>query len=302
MKPKQLFWGICFISLGILFLANSVFHANIQLETIAKFWPVIPILLGANLLFEQQYVKAATSGVAGLFLGLVIFSLISHPYSCTEIHFNESEMKNVNFTLPDDAKIKRVEFELNAGAGAFSISDGDSNLVKIISSDKLSRFAVDTTISDSTAEISLKMKDIKAKFNIGKDSSKQNGVGIKLNTRPLYSTTIEIGAATANLDFSKLKIEQLHLKMGAASLQLSLGQPVNESEVTIEAGASTMNISIPKDAAVSIQTDLALSSKNMGGLTEKSDNNYESAGFASAKNKFVIKIDGGLTTLNIHRN
>jgi hypothetical protein len=299
MKPKQLFWGICFVTLGILFLSNSVFHANISFGSLVKFWPVIPILLGANLLFEQPYIKASTSGIAGLFLGLVIFSLISHPFSCTNIQFSDTEMKNVNFTLPDNPQIKRVEFTLNAGAGAFSIGDDDTNLVKIISTDKLSRFAVDTTITDSVAEISLKMKEIKATF--GNDSTKNNGVGIKLSTRPVYSTTIEIGAATANLDFSKLKVDDLTLKMGAAALHLSLGKPLKESNVTIEAGASSINITIPKDAAVSIETDMALSSKNMGGLVETSHNNYESEGFDSAKNKFIIKIDGGLSSLNIQR-
>ena len=300
MKPKQLFWGLCFITLGILFLSNSVFHANISLGSIAKFWPIIPILLGANLLFEQQYVKAATSGIAGLFLGLVIFSLASHPFSCTNIEFSDREMKNVNFTLPNNDNIKRVEFTLNAGAGAFSISDGDSNLVKIVSSDKHSRFAVDTTITDTVADISLKMKEIKATF--GNDSSKNNSVGIKLNTKPVYATTIEIGAATANLDFSKLKLENLNLQMGAAALHLQLGQPLKESAVSIEAGASSINLIIPKDAAVSIETDLALSSKNMGGLKETSHNNFVSEGFESAKTKFVIKIEGGLSSLNIQRN
>ncbi len=300
MKPKQLFWGLCFISLGILFLSNSIFHANISLGSISRFWPVIPILLGMNLLFERPQVKAATSGIAGLFLGLVIFSLISHPWSCTNIQFSDSEMKNVNFNMPDDAKIKKVDLTLNAGAGAFTISDGDSDLVKIISTDKMSRFAVDTTVSDSTAEITFKMKELKATF--GKDSTKNNGVGIKLNTRPVYTTTVEIGAATANFDFSKLKIEDLTLKMGAAALHLSLGQPLKESTVTIEAGASSINLLIPKDAAVSIETDMALSSKNMGGLKETSHNNFESDGFASAKNKFVIKIDGGLSSLNVQRN
>lgn len=300
MKPKQLFWGLCFISLGILFLSNSIFHANISLGSISRFWPVIPILLGVNLLFEQSQVKAATSGIAGLFLGLIIFSLISHPWSCTNIQFSDSEMKNINFTMPDDPKIQKVDFTLNAGAGSFSISDGDSNLVKVLSTDKQSRFAVDTTVTDSTLDISLKMKELKATF--GNDSTKNNGVGIKLNTRPVYATTIEIGAASANLDFSKLKVEDLNLKMGAAALHLTLGQPLTESTVSIEAGASSLNIIIPKDVAVSIETDLALSNKNMGGLKETSHNNYESEGFDSAKKKFVIKIDGGLSSLNVQRN
>jgi hypothetical protein len=300
MKPKQLFWGLSFITLGILFLSNSVFHANISLGSIAKFWPVIPILLGANLLFEQHYVKAVTSGIAGLFLGLVIFSLFSHPWSCTNIQFSDSEMRNINFTMPDNQKIKNVELNLNAGAGSFSISDGDSSLVKVLSTDTHSRFAVDTTVTDSLLDISLKMKEIKATF--GNDSTKNNGVGIKLNPRPVYTATVEIGAASANFDFSKLKVEELNLKMGAAALHLTLGQPLKESNVSVEAGASSIDLIIPKDAAVSIETDLALSNKNMGGLKETSHNNFESEGFESAKNKFVIKIEGGLSSLNVQRN
>ena len=300
MKPKRFFWGMTFIALGSLFLVRNLFHAEVHLFSFYKLWPFILVLLGGTFLIKEEKIRYVLSGLAGLVLGLVIFSLTSS--SCnffnTTHDFNHEDFGVVNFVEPANASVRRVNLDLHAGAGGFFIEPGDSNLIEVVSVNSHQKFNIDKTISDTSADFSLEMKNLNIK--IDNEHTAKNGIGIKLNTKPVYTADIEIGAAAINFDFSKIKLQELNIKMGAASLDLKLGKAVDsESQVNIEAGASSIHIFIPSDAAVEIETDMVLSSKELGGLKETSDNTFQTEGFEKASKKMHIKVDSGVSSLTV---
>jgi hypothetical protein len=69
----------------------------------------------------------------------------------------------------------------------------------------------------------------------------------------------------------------------------------------VSTGVSGVDISVPQNAACSIETDSGLSGNDFQGFTKVSDNDYETPGFNAAKNKMHIHISGGLSGFNVKR-
>jgi len=126
---------------------------------------------------------------------------------------------------------------------------------------------------------------------------------ISLNTHPEWEVHIDAGATDLNFDLSKYKMRDVVLQGGAGQFVLKMGEPLVNSNITVKTGASDVTIQVPQDAACNIETSTGLSSNNFdqGGFTKKDDGHYETANFASAKNKYYIHISGGVSDFKVHK-
>ena len=104
-----------------------------------------------------------------------------------------------------------------------------------------------------------------------------------------------------NLDLTKFKVENIYVGMGAASLKVKLGTLSEETRLNIEAGASSIDISVPKDVGCQVITDDVLSSKNLYGFIKIKSGLYRTAEFDEASKKIFIEIDCGISSINIRR-
>jgi hypothetical protein len=141
------------------------------------------------------------------------------------------------------------------------------------------------------------MKDRKG---LNFDSDK-NRADMRLNPNPVWDISVETGAASVDFDLSKFKVRELKLHGGAASFNVKLGAPLLLTNVDISTGVSGVEVSIPESAACSIETDSGLSGNDFEGFNKTRDNNYETPGFSSAKNKIHIHISGGLSGFTVNR-
>ncbi|MBZ0198669.1 MAG: cell wall-active antibiotics response protein, partial [Ignavibacteriaceae bacterium] len=152
--------------------------------------------------------------------------------------------------------------------------------------------------NDSEAKVRFKMKKTRIKFTEGKF---QNKVEMKLNPQPIWYINFDAGASSANIDLSKFKIMEANFDMGAASMDLKLGSPLEETKVSIDAGASSITIRIPEGAASEIRVDAALSSKSFDGFEKINSELYRTANFNDSVNKFIITIDSGVSSIDVTR-
>ncbi len=300
MNSSRLFWGLLFLTLGAVFLVQSLFDVTVGFPQMLKFWPVLIILIGISVLLKNKMGKMIISAIAGIFLALLIVSLINRPFHFFdhEITFSGSDVQEIY--EPINPKYSRVDFQLSGGAGAFTISASDSFQYELKSPGTNSNFRIDTNTSDSTLYLDVALRDAKIELNSDADGIR-NGLMAKLYKGPVYNISAELGAASCNFDFSTLKVNNLHIEMGAASLALKLGMPDSTtSNVNIEMGASSVSISVPKEAGVEIDSEMALSSKNFNGFTN-TNGVYRSEGFDSSQKKIFIRVDGGVSSLSVNR-
>src|SRR6185437_15818767 len=131
--------------------------------------------------------------------------------------------------------------------------------------------------------------------------SDRNTAVIQLNPNPEWEINVETGATELDFDLSKFKIRELNLHGGAAQFNVKLGAPLASTNVDIKTGFAGVDISIPKTAACSIETDTGFSGNTFEGFNKTADNNYETQGFAASKNKIHIHIRGGASDFKVTR-
>ena len=152
-------------------------------------------------------------------------------------------------------------------------------------------------MKDSVFVMDFKMKDHNG---IDFDSEK-NRADMSLNANPEWEINVETGATKLDFDLSKFKVRELKLHGGAAAFDVKLGNPLAMTDVDIQTGVSAIKISIPENAACSIETDSGLSGNDFDGFNKTTDNNYETPGYAAAKNKIHIHMSGGLSDFKVKK-
>ncbi|MCE1188573.1 MAG: hypothetical protein LWX56_05470 [Ignavibacteria bacterium] len=297
MTFRRVFWGIMFLSLGIVYLLVQAYPAFFHVPHLGKLWPLILVVIGASYLVKNERARYIIAGAGGLLLALILFSFFHKPLSCiSSTNLKTSDMKLESYSKPYDGKIKDVSITLDAGAGTYIIASDDQNLLAIKQPERGFKFTVDTLFDDTSANFRVDMQNVHFRFS--DDENKPNGLTMLLHKGLRYAFDINIGAASADFDFTDFLVKDCTVKMGAASLNLRLGQPSEESaDISIDAGASSIALSVPKDVAVELETDMALSSKSLPDLEKNSDDVYRSKNYNSAKKKYRITVNGGVSSL-----
>jgi len=153
---------------------------------------------------------------------------------------------------------------------------------------------------------------------------------IDLGGIPLRELSIEIGAASGNIDFSKpnpIRLEEFKMNAGASSLNMASignanfsrfnfsggvgsfdldfrGEYNGESEIFIEIGLGSAEIILPADVPVRVETDGGnwLSSVDFHGdiPLKIDDNEFESEGFEDAKTRIILHLEVGLGSVDLY--
>jgi len=305
MKTSHIFWGTLFIVLGLLVLINNFTAIFMDWGTIWKLWPAAIVLLGISLLIKDKLGKGVVAGVAALIIAVSVFATFK-----TTTHFihddftivfddnGDHEFEITEYNEAFDSSITNAFLEFDAGAGSFNVIDTTHQLVMFRTEGFKDKYKLSRLDSDSSSKIQFWMKPIK--FRIGGKNYK-NKVDISLNSDPVWDMDFDIGAASVKLDLTPFKIGDLKIDMGAAALDVRLGNLNYETTVDIDAGASDMDLFVPEGSGCQIKTDVALSSKNFHGFEKIKKDLYQTSNFEDAEKKIYIEIDCGVSSINVRR-
>jgi len=325
MKNDKLIPGLILVLIGAAFLLNNYGYLHFHWENFIRLWPIFLVIAGVNLVFAHNKSPWATIlkiAVAVCGIGLLLFGNFgdrynfwpgwhySHHYSRNDDNNDMNDDDNndddngnakmaVNgtFSEPYASSVKVAKLNISGGATTYNLADTSNQLFSASTSDKSDRYTFYKNMEDSVPVLNFKMKDHHG-FNFDSD---KNRAEFRLNPNPIWEINVETGASSIEFDLSKFKVKSLQLHGGAASFHIKLGMPQATTEVEVETGVSGVDISIPQNAACSIETDSGLSDNNFSGFNKTNDNSYETPGYAAAKNKMHIHISGGLSGFNVTR-
>jgi hypothetical protein len=319
MKRDKLIPGLILVSIGVAFLLNNFGYIHFHWDNFLHLWPIFLVIAGVNLVFARNdavWAVALRIGVLVIGLGLLFFGDFHNragwrmPYNYTfnddndddddDDNMDNSSHKvtgNGNFNEPYNAAVKVARLDIRGGGSLYTLNDTTNQLFKAFSKDNQLRYDFSHHQDDSVYVLDFHMKE---KNGINFDSDK-NAIDFRLNPNPAWEIHVETGATKLDFDLSKFKIKELQLHGGAASFDVKLPQPLELTDVDIATGVSSVDLSIPQSAACSIETESGLSDNHFDGFNKTSDNNYETAGYASAKNKIHIHISGGLSDFHVKR-
>ena len=308
MKAKHLFWGLLFISLGILVLINNFSGLQWNWIDLWKLWPLLFILWGLGIMVKDNSWKILIAGIAGIIFAITLFASFKTIVHLTTGDFNvvfdndsDSDYKYdlTEYAEPYKDNIKAAVFHFKAGAGTFtSATDSASNLFYAHTEGAKNNYELNTKLIGDQADIQMKMKE--TRFRFGKHSIR-NRVEMYFNPTPLWDLNFDVGAASVDLDLTKVKVRNLNVGMGAASFKVNLGNTAERSNVNIESGVSSVELNIPESTGCEIITDGALNSKDFEGFTKISSDHYRTENFDKAQNKIFINIDSGVSSIKIKR-
>jgi hypothetical protein len=129
----------------------------------------------------------------------------------------------------------------------------------------------------------------------------ENRVFLKLNENPEWDMDFDIGAASMHMDLSNYMIRRINIDGGASSLELTLGDKAIETNVDIEAGASSVLLRVPKSSGCEISANTVLSSRSLEDFNKIKDHTYQTDNFDVSTNKIIINVDVAISSIEVIR-
>ena len=309
MKPKHIFWGLLFVTTGILILLNNLGSLNIDLNDYWKFWPLVLIILGVSFLIGNVWIKSFLAGISGIILAVALFSLFTASFDFVgnrfvvndngiNFDFDDSNYDTSYYSEPFSANIKEAEFEFEAGAGKFRMDDTTDQLFEANTRGYKNNYNLTTTSENGKSVVKFNMKEKKLVVNSRRNTNK---VLLKLNTSPVWNMKFKVGAAALDFDLSPYIIQNVLIDMGAASMRLKLGDKSDVTNLNIDAGVSSISIDVPDSAGCEINADVSLSSKHFEDFQKVGGGLYKTSNFDSAKKKIYINVKTGISSITVHR-
>lgn len=196
------------------------------------------------------------------------------------------EQRDMVYQVAASSGIESMKLSLAYGAGKLRISPG-SNQYYIVNTIK--------TADSKDPEMNVEKTDSTAIIGIKRHGSlaikqREESWDIALSPDILVDMSVDYGAADANIDLRTLKIENLSMHLGATNTELIFG--TFPTKVTIEAGASTINMRFPKGYGAKVTVDGGLVENKFPGFVEE-DNTY-----TNGNETIEVKIKAGAATLS----
>lgn len=327
-NSRGIYWGGLLIILGVLWLLRSMDLLHIQWNLILPYWPVLLILAGIILLLGAKE-RNASGGLVGLLITMAVLGGIvnktdraidtdnwnfgwndhdrwdrgedrDEDYKKERTDKEGSKALSGNYKYEMEDFIEKASFNLEGGAGSFTLKGNTDKLFEAKTRSNLIGFTSSTSVNklDNSATVNLKMEE--GDISI-KNGEIKNEAKIQLNDKPVWKVDLGIGAGKGNFDFSDYKVESLNVSTGVADMDIRMGDKMSVANLKIESGVASVTIEIPSSVGCEMRIDGALNAKSLDGLDKVSNNLYRSAGFETAEKKIFIDFEGGLTSVNIKR-
>jgi len=311
MKTEKIVWGMILIFIGTIFLLDNFNVIDFYWGSVWRFWPVIFILIGANMLMSRSGNKKAVPVIVA---GITLVSLALIGYQGTRPNNNRGWMsfksdkhdnwndstRNVpSYFIEPYGGAKRAELRIQGGATSFKLQDTTSSLFEADVKRQFARYTLTKSVSDSVEVLNFRMRNGKQKWNL--DEMEGNETNIRMNLTPVWDIKVEMGAGEAIFDLRPYKVSSLKFEGGAASFEAKIGSLEPFTNVTVETGVANVEIEVPTESGCRIVVDSGLSSKDFIGFIKQSDGTYETSNYSNAANKINISLKGGLSSFEVRK-
>jgi hypothetical protein len=294
MRGSNFIMGLILVLLGVAFLLENMGFIDFNWRTLWQFWPVLLIFWGISVL-------PLSSTWKNLLVFVVLLGTIAAIYYVegnrlpVENRRGETEKPARHFSEPYDENVTLATLNFNAGAGKFSISGETDQLIDVDARGGAANFRFESNVRDGVAELNLFMEREGRRM-------RENAADVSLHSVPVWDINLDVGAARIEIDLSAQILRNLKIDAGAASISAIIGDKgQEETQIVIDAGASTISLRVPQTAATEIRTQTALSNKNFPGFVKIENDLYRSEGFNDAAKKIIITLETGVSRINVER-
>jgi hypothetical protein len=283
------------ILLGILLLLYNLGLVDWNVwVAIARFWPIILIALGLELILGRGSISRSVL----IIIILVIISglALRHPGARGAITRTRVEKPLSGATS--------AEIEINMGVGALYLSSlpDSSDLISGTVDTAVGEWLTQNfniTANNARLVLSTENKDFFANFNFfGLGAQPARKWDLSLNESIPISLDIRTGVGEARIDLERVLATNVEVRTGVGKTDLTL-PATGHSKVTLSGGIGETIIHIPRGVAARIHTKTGIGSVQIYGNYTRINNEYVSPDFNTAENRVDLEVKGGIGSIRI---
>ena len=268
MRSSRMFWAVLLVGFGFALLANNLGIIDINIWRL--FWPAFLIVLGVWFLIGTATGKGEVEMLEG------------------SVDLNDSQSASI---------------VVKHGAGKLELT-GIAEPGKLVSGSFAT--GLDARVTKSGTKLDVVLQPQHHAFpDVFFPGNWVGGKGLLwkfgLSDEIPLDLVFEVGAVEAHLDLSALQVKNISLKTGASSTNLKLPTAAGMTYLKIEAGVAAMDIQVPEGVAARIEAEHGLASVDVDqNRFPKQGGVYQSADYEDAENKVDIRIEIGVSSIEIH--
>lgn len=320
MKSKNLFIGILVLFTGVVALLATLHVFEFHWSTLWNLWPMILIICGISMLPMNDRLKSILLVVA-LGLGCMLYYFENQKYEGNFIRrfFNrhvttwnrddddeEQEVETYDDTDRIDVEqhfsepfqeVAKASIDIDFGAGDLQLAAPCAELVRADIQSTFVKYSFRTERGEDNTAVFLSGKGHTKR--IGKNH--ENDLKLALCSQPVWSFTLDMGAADADLDFSPYQMEEIEINGGACDLDVKLGKQDRDVKLVINTGASDIDIEVPASMDCQISLDSAITGKDFKGFVKKSRGLWQTPDFGQSQHQILIELNCAVSDLSVER-
>lgn len=305
--PERIMDGLGTIIIGGVLLGNTLGIVSWSVWwTFITLWPVLIVALGISLLgrgLQQSWMRA----IAPLLIWAALAYSVTASFTGvggfqpTPLLVRPSAVAGQPFAYMEPlGGASTATLRLRGGAGEIAVRGGD-NLVDASGTTPFGTPGFTVDRSGDTANVDLTLADSSGSVVVPGISAARTDVA--LSRTAVWDATLETGATSLNADLSDVPVRRLTLKTGASSATLKLGQVpwvAVATDVSIKAGVSSIEVLVPRDAAVRIDTHNGLSATDIDRrFSGMGAGVWQSPGYGTASKTINITVESGVSSISV---
>lgn len=300
----RLFTGVLILLLGVLLLLNNtgVLGWGLWLNLVSL-WPLLVISIGLRLIFPKGPLAVLSPLVLVLMVVLAIFNPIGYYHGGKD---------DSSFRQALEPGVSEAALRVDTGAVDLSVSGGKVSASEILGGARAGDLVnvSEHWVGRPTVWVYTFSGDkatVHGKRDLGRImaipfSSKgwENSTKITLNESIPWTIEINCGASNIDLDLSSIEVKRLEINSGASNIEIVLGDKASYTEVGIDAGFVSVELTVPGDVGILVEEKFALSGDNLSALGfEREGDVWLSPGYSQTSKRVRINMEGAFSSFNI---
>lgn len=305
-RPSSLIWATLLITLGAILLLNNLGMLPWSIwGTLVRFWPIVLIALGAEILVgRSQPVAGALAAaflvlvVAAVTLAYVFVPAVSAPSLVMPAVHRES------IAVPLQGS-QRGEISLSVGVAQLNLSSAprtSDNLVELAAIlPPNSRIEQDQTIAGGTTRASLiERADPGSSFPFGRGyNGRDFAWEVQVSPRVPVSLSANLGVGQSTLDLTNLNVTDLRVSAGVGETTIRLPEEAEQTNGTISGGVGHLTLIVPANVGARVVAHNGLGAVNASSRFQKNGNTYETGNYASAAKHLDLTLNLGVGAVDL---
>lgn len=293
-RYRSFFWPVALILVGVIALLVdlNVISAD-RLYRLADLWPLILIVIGAELVSRRSLQGAAVDVATALILLIAAGGAIAYVSLGPAIPGGTHTIEASDQIGP----LKTAALQIDVGAATITVRGNTSLGTDLYRAHiEYSGPKPEITLDKSTGDLHISQEGGFAFFG-----SRRLVVDLQISPAVPWSINLNSGSATGTFNLSDVNVSSIELNTGASRDDITLGPPKGIVPIAINGGALTVHIHRPKGTAASAQVsggavNLTGDGHRAGAIGSTS---WQSVGADTAADAYRIEVNGGASTVTV---